>query len=136
VHALELRVAAWRGATDAIVRAVDDVTGTSPIDRMYALYGAVQLGGAEVGELEAVMTEILEHAPRRFTAYAHQVVAEATGARGEGERTLGHLEAASVAGLVDLEWLDMCPLLHCARAEPGFAAVRRAVRARANALWH
>ena len=136
VHALELRVAAWRGATDAIVRAVDDVTGTSPLDRMYALYGAVQLGGAEVGELEAVMTEILEHAPRRFTAYAHQVVAEAIGARGEGERTLGHLEAASAAGLVDLEWLDVCPLLHCARAEPGFAAVRRAVRARANALWH
>ena len=134
-RSLELRVAAWRGATDAIVRAVEDVAGDSLLERMYALYGTVQLGGAEMAELDAVLAEVLPHAPRRFASYAHQLAAEAAGGRGQAERALRHLEAASEAGLVDIEWLDVCPLLQCTRGAVGFASVRRATRARATAMW-
>ena len=62
--------------------------------------------------------------PRR-RALGHQLRAELAGARGDTETVLLHLEAAADAGLMDLPWLDRCPLFEDLRAEPRFATVRK-----------
>ena len=64
-----------------------------------------------------------------------QMWAEQTAFWDDRERTLAHLEAATDAALVDLVWLDLCPLLAFVREEPRFVELRARVRARAQAIW-
>jgi serine/threonine-protein kinase len=38
-------------------------------------------------------------------------------------------------GLIDVDWLERCPLLAPLRSTPVFAEIRRKVHARAMAIW-
>jgi TolB-like protein len=135
-HGLELRVGVWNRSSDEVSRWASELEIEHPVERMYKTYAAVELGGEEIGELDALVSELLaDRIPRRFASFAHQLAAEAAGARGQPERAFHHLEAASEAGLIDLEWLDLCPVLNVARPMSGFADLRRAVRMRSAALW-
>lgn len=136
VRGLELRIGVWRRLHDAVSRVAGDLEIDLPIHRMYSAYAAVELGGEDIGELDALVSELLAgRIPRRFSSFAHQLAAEAAGARGQPERALDHLRLASEAGLIDLEWLDLCPVLQGVRMLVGFTELRRTVRMRAAALW-
>jgi serine/threonine-protein kinase len=136
VRVLELRIGVWRRSADAVARWADELEVELAMHRIYKLYAAVALGAEDIGELDALVSELLApRVPRRFASFAHQLAAEAAGARGQPERAFHHLEAASDAGLIDLEWLDLCPVLGVTRTMVGFTELRRTVRMRAAALW-
>ena len=63
-----------------------------------------------------------------------QLNAEILGSLGNHAESLAAVRAAAEQGLVDLAWLDACPMLGALRSEPGFAVARAIVKTRADAI--
>jgi serine/threonine-protein kinase len=132
---VQLRAAMWRGIPDLIERWASEAQLHLPNNRLLVMLAGVMLGSCELGELDAMIDEQLSRGvARRYAQFAHQIAAEAAGARGQPERALSHVERANALGLHDIEWIDLCPVLGECRRQPGFAELRRAVRERAAAL--
>jgi TolB-like protein/predicted Ser/Thr protein kinase len=72
-------------------------------------------------------------APPRLRAFFAQLIAEFHALGGERPPAIAALVEADALGLVDIAWLDRCPLLAGFDIDPGFVAVRERVRARARA---
>ncbi|HUJ61139.1 MAG TPA: protein kinase [Kofleriaceae bacterium] len=73
-------------------------------------------------------------ADSRRRSFIAQVVAEVAGGAGDLASCTLLIEHAVRQGLLDLHWLDRCPLLAPVRATGSFAAARARVRARAEAV--
>jgi TolB-like protein/Flp pilus assembly protein TadD len=71
---------------------------------------------------------------RRTRSLYHQLATEWYGMNSEVDALLRELAKAIDFGLVDLMWLDGCPLLAAARKDPRFLALRRVVAERAAAV--
>jgi serine/threonine-protein kinase len=71
----------------------------------------------------------------RQRAFVHQVQCEIHAIAGLREQALVHLEQAAALSLIDLFWLDACPVLAGLRADPAFARARAIVAARVEAVW-
>jgi serine/threonine-protein kinase len=67
-------------------------------------------------------------------AFASQLRAEVYAYCGREAEAFAHLLEADASGLMDLLWLDGCPVLAGLRADPRFAAVRGRVKARADEI--
>ncbi|HEY1558983.1 MAG TPA: protein kinase [Kofleriaceae bacterium] len=72
--------------------------------------------------------------PLRTQLVGLQFLAETAAATGEVEASLETLAIAAQCGLIDIVWLDRCPLFAPIAARDGFAAVRQQVDARARAV--
>jgi eukaryotic-like serine/threonine-protein kinase len=134
---LTVRVGAYRHDEARIrkgMSALDDsATLTAPFVVSYA---QVMLGvrGA-IDEIGGPLAQLSSSVSLRYRALLHQMNAEALGRIGEVERSLHHIRAAVDASLLDIEWMDRCPLLEPARSHPEFAGLRRIVRSRGEAVW-
>jgi hypothetical protein len=62
----------------------------------------------------------------------NQLAAEFLAHFGDPEAAVVNVERAVGAGLFDLAWLDLCPVLERARSLPRFVAARAAVAERAR----
>jgi serine/threonine-protein kinase len=131
------RVAAWHGDHEALRRcAADDAHQGSPSWRMVRLYAAALTGEMGRSDLRERLREILSATQNpRFLSLTEQLATEVYAALGELDEARLHLMRAATNVLVDLEWLDRCPLLVPLRAHPSFGEARRRVRARAEAVW-
>ncbi|AKF09019.1 serine/threonine protein kinase [Sandaracinus amylolyticus] len=100
------------------------------------LYARVMLGEREVqGGLAALRTVLDGKVSDRFRSLVHQLCAEAYGRLGDVPSMMEHVRGGAESVLVDLEWMDRCPLIEQARAQPEFAELRRKVRARCEQIW-
>ncbi len=68
---------------------------------------------------------------RRRPIFFRQLKAEALAYVGEAEEALGAIDEATALGLIDVVWMDHCPLFDSLRAHPRFAAARAQVAERA-----
>ncbi len=66
----------------------------------------------------------------RRMAFVFQIQMELAAYAGDHERALAALRRSVDAGLLDLAWLDACPLLAPLRGDPRFIAMREEVAAR------
>jgi TolB-like protein len=137
-HLYEMRVGAWTRDLDMIRRALAQIDANSSNDavRIMRNYGPPLL---EPYDPEA-LASFQERSTRgvqngRLRTLLFQMWAEQTAYWEDCERTLAHLEAATDLALVDLAWLDKCPLFEFVREQPRFAEVRLRVRARCEAIW-
>lgn len=135
---LLVRTGAFRGDEERLRRGLALLAHSELLTARYmSLYARVMLGEREaiVGVSEAL--KVLEGSVSdRFRCLVHQLNAEAWGRLGDAERSLEHVRAAAETGvLLDLEWMDRCPLLEGARGSAGFAELRKKVRARCEAIW-
>jgi serine/threonine protein kinase/tetratricopeptide (TPR) repeat protein len=71
----------------------------------------------------------------RFAALVHQLSAEAAAYHGHDELALEYMQSAADGVLVDLDWLERCPLFESLRDRPRFEGIRQIVRRRAEAVW-
>ena len=69
---------------------------------------------------------------RRRPIFFRQMRAEACAYAGDRDAALTALEDAAALGLIDLVWLDRCPLFEALHADARFAQVRTGVAARAE----
>ncbi|MCX4246742.1 serine/threonine-protein kinase [Paraliomyxa miuraensis] len=101
----------------------------------------VEVGGFVLGDLDepGMMARFDEFAvpntSRRYRALLEQMLVEGLLATGRVEPAVPVLERLADEVLVDVDWLEYCPLLHPLRDEPWMAPVRSKVRARARAIW-
>lgn len=93
--------------------------------------GEVSIAGARA-TLEGMASAT---ANRRFHAFLQQLLAEIAGSQGEGRDVLDAIAQAARGALVDVEWIERCPLLDEVRGEPAFEAARALVRERAAAAF-
>jgi serine/threonine-protein kinase len=71
----------------------------------------------------------------RLVSAALQLYAEVTAWHGLDEIALRYIDDASQLVLVDLDWLDHCPLLARLRERDAFIRIRERVHERTEAIW-
>ena len=130
-----LRIAAWFD-DEARMREVfadpsSRVDGGPMFDTMLAAY----LGETSPAEVLALTEGALARANPRFRTMVLQFTTEASCRNGEPDIGWQALVRAADDVLVDLHWLDRCPLLAPLRTRPEFKELRERVKQRAEAIW-
>ena len=134
---LRMRIAAWYGELDELLSLLPAIEESAqPLTRFAAIYARLLLRRISIGEGEALLEQKIPRAASpRFVALAMQSGAEIFSAMGDLERAESYLGRAVAAGMVDVEWLDRCPMLSPLRGRPIFLEARRQCRQRADAFW-
>lgn len=93
--------------------------------------------GARTGEeAEQIFGKLVSEVQNpRMIALTAQLRIEAHAGAGRPDVAMMHLFRVATSVLVDIDWLNRCPLLVEVRAMPRFDEVLSRVRARADALW-
>jgi eukaryotic-like serine/threonine-protein kinase len=134
----EMRFGAWTREPERIRRALAELDDHHPDELVRAMrnYGPPLLEPYDPDAIAQLHGRSLDHVGHsRLRTLMLQLWAEQTGYWGDRERTLAHLEAAADLVLVDLAWLDGCPLFEFVRDDPRFGLVRARVLARCEAIW-
>jgi serine/threonine-protein kinase len=137
VTSLRVRLAAWRRDREALARyARDESLLSTPNRRFVCLYARALAGEVGPQDLAAGVRHVVSSSQNpRFLSFAEQLAAEIYAGLGEIEEARLHVVRAATNVLVDLAWLDGCPLLAPLRTLPDWLDIRRRVRARAEAVW-
>jgi serine/threonine protein kinase/TolB-like protein len=135
---MNMRIGAWRRDLTRIRVAYDQLMSEANDESARAIlaHGAALLEPFDGERLdrrhEKVLSAILNG---RFRTLMLQLFAEQTAFHGDQERTLANLEAAAQLVLVDLDWLDRCPLFDPLRQDQRFVDLRAKVRERCEQIW-
>lgn len=131
------RIALWRGKRDAIaeLRAELDrhqlsAVATRSVAGILDIAYSGQVTPDFVAEMEGLLAIDGRYPPRR-TCFNAQLRVEMKLAAGRVDDALVDLRVADINGLIDLAWLERCPLFDAARARPELAAVRDGTSSRA-----
>jgi serine/threonine-protein kinase len=136
--AVVARIMLWSKSSEAwsdLLPPLDNVERDSPAMAAVAAHRVLQSNTVDP-EVEAGLMQ-LANAPDlapRFRTLLYQIAAEFHACVGNVETSLERLEVAVRLGLIDIEWLDRCPLFGAIRTTPKFSELRREVDARAAAI--
>jgi serine/threonine-protein kinase len=89
---------------------------------------------AEIVELFHKFVD-MSTASARQRAFFYQLATEFAAASGEVEEAITALEKSAALPLVDLLWMDKCPVLACLRDDPRFVRARAIVATRVAEIW-
>ncbi|PRQ02552.1 Serine/threonine-protein kinase PknL [Enhygromyxa salina] len=135
---MQMRVGAWRRDAARVREALAQLDPDSSDEgaRTIRQYGPPLLGPYDPEALEqehAMMLSVVKNG--RLRTFMHQLFAEQAAFHGDRERAVAHLHEAGQLVLVDLDWLDNCPLFDDLRHDPRFVTLRAKVRARCEQIW-
>ena len=132
---LLVRVGAWRDDA-AMVRDGLRYLDRSPnaIAAPLARYGRLMLGEGDPDELGDLPDWVLSASPR-LASVALQLAAEVHGKRGNPEVAVAAITRAAGSVLIDIAWLDGCPMLASIRDRKEIVDARRLVIARCEEIW-
>ena len=130
------RLAIWRRNIGQILEAVDRLAARSGGEstELLAVFKTWREHGTFDAESwrRAVLNLQAPDRPHRFQVVGLQRLAEMAILVEQREAALETLSAASQFGLIDVVWLDYCPLFTPLHADPGFQTIRDDVAARAS----
>jgi serine/threonine-protein kinase len=133
---MDARIGSWRGDRERVLRARDRSIRIEDAGRIFDLLFAGYLGQIPPEQLYQLITAALHtNLSPRFRSLISQIGAEGLGAAGAHELASAMIGGAVDDALVDLDWLERCPVLAGVRARPEYARFRERVRARAEAIW-
>lgn len=126
---LRVRLALWQGDAGAL-RALRPAAAGMPelgqfLDHVVA---------RDRFRIEQTAAPEIERRPERPRAFYLQILAEGAAYLEQWEVATRAIERAVGFGLIDIAWLDRCPLLAPLRAEPAIQPLRATVQARAAGL--
>jgi serine/threonine-protein kinase len=133
-----MRAGAWRRDVDQIRTAYEELVHVPSDENSRAIlsYGAGLLRSYDsesvARDYERLVVPIQNG---RFRTLVLQLLAEQAAFHGAHESALAYLREATQLVLVDLDWLDHCPLFDPMRQDPGFLELRGKVRARCEQIW-
>jgi serine/threonine protein kinase/tetratricopeptide (TPR) repeat protein len=133
-----VRVLVWRGDHAAAKRILDNwIPARGMILNATRLYAKALFGAIDDQQIEQHFTELnVGVSNRRRLTHVAQLIAEIFASRGSLDMAGVYLTRAASLLLLDLEWLDHCPLLAPLRPLPVFIEARRLVLARVDAITH
>jgi serine/threonine-protein kinase len=131
---LAARLASWRGDPERTrVAAMRFAQRSEIAARVLAVFGRATATGtlddAEWTQLEQLFTR--RDRPQRMQVIGLQLMTELSIVLGHGDHGLRALGKAADMGLIDILWLDRCPLLPSIAGDPRWPAIRDAVSRRA-----
>jgi serine/threonine protein kinase/tetratricopeptide (TPR) repeat protein len=132
VQQFKLRLAAWRGDTAELQRGIARLeTSADPVAMFATAYARAVLGlPFTIPNADAIVAA----ASPRLRLVIEQNAVEALAAAGQTVEALTLAEDMATRGLLDLSWLDRCPLLAPLRPDPRFLRLRGEVATRVRAL--
>ena len=133
--AMEARFATWRGDTEAIVRCRERIRRSPGMFEFFLLITDVHLGERDAAEIEAAPPASTRGFSPRFATIGEQLTAEVLAAAGRLDGAIAALRRAVDHVLVDLVWIERCPLLEPLRTHPDYPELHARVRERAEAIW-
>jgi serine/threonine-protein kinase len=127
------RLAFWR-ADAAHAATLLARPGLSAPDNEVARRIVAHVAGVEPIDVDRLFDPSLgsAHASGRSYVFLHQARGEFLIGTGRLEDGLESLDRAATGGLLDLVWLDLCPVLAPVRTDPRFAAIRETVATRSD----
>ncbi len=133
---LRVRVASWQRAPERLRPHLDALLSSSAQTFSLVEFAKLLLDSPSPETIAARIERLLPFARNpRFAALLCQLGAEVSGFHAHDALTLRFVEQAAAGVLVDLDWLERCPLLDRVRGQPAFEAARQLVLARAAAIW-
>jgi serine/threonine protein kinase len=132
----EVRIAVWFNDDEWRVRALARVSNTSdPRFRGMVISGFENAALSEPEVRQTFEAGFANAGNPRFRAMISQFACEAAAWRGYDQLAMRCLNAAVDNVLVDLDWLEHCPLLERLRDLDEYAHARMVVAERADAIW-
>jgi serine/threonine-protein kinase len=130
---LRARIAMWRSDETWARRAAGEVPATLPLRAAVEGLCTVVTSRAVPPSLAALADSLgkVTGRVRRRPIYFRQVKAEVLAYVGDDAGAIATIEDATALGLIDVVWLDRCPLFQTIRAAPGFVEARAKVAERA-----
>ncbi|MCA9688586.1 MAG: protein kinase [Myxococcales bacterium] len=139
VPLVEVRIAGWQRDFDRIRRCLADIESRKgrPAWMIVTLLCRGYLGLVDPVELLRFLDSTAKEATLnpRFTSVSYQLAAEVAAARGLHDDAMDYISRAANGVLVDIDWLDRCPVLEGLRGRPEYEAARAKVKRRAEAIW-
>lgn len=135
--ALIARCALWSRSAEpwfGLLPPLDDADKMSAAPAAIAMRTVFERGQVHPAH-DATMCELLadRSRPARFVSLISQIATEIHAFAGDLDTAIERLRAGVDAGLLDLVWMDHCPVLAQLREDPRFGELRSAVEARALA---
>ncbi|HEU4533316.1 MAG TPA: hypothetical protein VFS00_04330, partial [Polyangiaceae bacterium] len=117
--------------------AVRTLAPASPLPA-FGAFAAVAVRGEPAANAYATLRRIGddEGASMRTRCFHYQVLAEVAGFVGDAAEAARAIGLARQAALFDRSWLELCPLLACARGSAEYEATLAQTRAYAEAMRH
>ncbi len=132
---IEIRVGAWRQEPERLRRGLEALSRSPhPLAGPLATYARAVLREIEPPPGFGVAGTAFTASPR-VRSIALQMQGEALGAIGDVASAAACVELAATTVLVDLDWIDRCPVIAAVRADPRFPEWRRAVARRSEEVW-
>jgi hypothetical protein len=133
---MKLRLALWFPNEDAKRRAVEEQgSDVGALGRVVSGMKSILTTGKISEASRAHLEEAMQNGTPRIRLVAAQAYAEMQAAAGEGvDAVVAVARRAADDGLLDIAWIDLCPLLKDARHDPSWPELRRKVDQRAAAV--
>ncbi len=134
----QIRVASWDRDHASIRRLRDELARLDkPFPPFAQMTASWILGEATLAEVKENLdlNAPPERSSQRYRVMLETGLAEAHLARGEAEEAMVILERLAERDIVDLHWLDRCPLVDQLRGEPRLDRLRAKVRERVQVIW-
>lgn len=132
-----LRIVAWKsGRTNPRLSTAREAIVKGKRAKLAVTYHGVLEGSIDASTLRSDMHLLMsdDASPRAFTTAGQQFV-EMWMMLGHSNEALEILKKIANMGLVDIAWLERCPLLTPLRTIDEFSDIERKVRLQAQALW-
>jgi serine/threonine-protein kinase len=133
---IRVRLAAWRRDAAKALKLRDEILAGPPFEAQMSAAGVcTMISSHEIPDAirEFFRNRVIDVDPRALKrrSFAGQLNAELAGILGDAELGLKSIEDADKARLIDIRWLERCPLLDPIRNDPRFLAVYARVQERA-----
>ncbi len=134
--AMRMRISGWRGDRPMMerlrARIARSESGGGPFESLVRAY----LGELTPEESLAQFHEFVRaNLGPRFSTLMRQLATETMALVGSIDEAEAMLVEATDDALVDLDWLDFCPVIAPLRARPSFKKMRERVSQRAEQIW-
>ena len=135
MRAARLRLALWRRDLTMAQKCKDEITGMDPAARLTLGIAKLMLEGKPANDVPELRQAIMQPGGGwRRQIFYKQIAAEVAAYLGDVDGAVEAIRRATDIGLIDLLWLDHCPLFESIRNESRFVACRAIVEERAQAL--
>ena len=131
------RIASWKRDTARMLRTFDQfgdrLTGSTAATELLTSW--IKGGPFEASAFHAMIAHLIHSdRPRRLQLVALQRATETLALVGQADLAIEILEQAARLGLIDIRWVDHCPLFSELRTHARWQAIRDQVAARATAV--